>query len=146
VTAVWNGKDAIDYLLESFKDHDEGREGDGESKGDGEKKPRPGIVLMDVQMPVMDGYEATRILRTWRDGTEETSGPSDEGRADGENEVSKSNLKALRDLPIIAMTASAIQGDKEKCEAAGMDDYLRKPVDKAKMEEMLIKWARKLET
>jgi signal transduction histidine kinase/AmiR/NasT family two-component response regulator len=61
------------------------------------------IVLMDVQMPVLDGYEATKLLR-------------------------KDPEEAVRGILVIAMTASAIQGDREKCLASGMNDYLAKPV------------------
>lgn len=61
------------------------------------------VILMDVQMPVMDGYDATRLLR-------------------------KDPIEEVRKILVIAMTASAIQGDREKCLAAGMNDYLAKPV------------------
>lgn len=61
------------------------------------------VILMDVQMPVLDGYEATKLLRN-------------------------DPIEAVRKILVIAMTASAIQGDREKCLAAGMNDYLAKPV------------------
>ncbi|KAI0154343.1 putative histidine kinase HHK1p [Xylariaceae sp. FL1272] len=61
------------------------------------------VILMDVQMPVLDGYEATKLLR-------------------------QDPLEEVKSILVIAMTASAIQGDREKCLAAGMNDYLAKPV------------------
>jgi CheY-like chemotaxis protein len=128
VTAVWNGREALSYLLSPSP-----------------SQPRPSIILMDVQMPVMDGYEATRILRTGREYSLE-DGKGDENKMvefgrrqdDGEKILIGGRLS---DIPVIAMTASAIQGDREKCHEAGMDDYLAKPVEKAKLEEMLVKWA-----
>ncbi len=75
------------------------------------------VVLMDCQMPVMDGYTATQ---RWREG-EEASG---EGRR----------------LPIIAMTANAMAGDRQKCLDAGMDDYLPKPVTRSELERCLHRW------
>ena len=74
------------------------------------------LILMDCQMPVMDGFEATHRLR--------------------QGEVSES----ARKLPIIAMTANAMQGDREQCLNAGMDDYLAKPVNQKLLLAALLRW------
>jgi signal transduction histidine kinase/CheY-like chemotaxis protein len=77
------------------------------------------LVLMDCQMPVMDGYTATR---RWREG--------EQAAQDGQH------------LPIVAMTANAMAGDRQKCIDAGMDDYLAKPVTRAELERCLHRWWR----
>ncbi|BFZ56123.1 hypothetical protein PYCC9005_003165 [Savitreella phatthalungensis] len=73
------------------------------------------LVLMDVQMPVMNGYDATRLIR-------------------------QSPNEAMRNVPVIALTASAMTGEREKCIAASMDDFLTKPVNKKNLEKKLHKW------
>ncbi|POR37491.1 Hybrid signal transduction histidine kinase J [Tolypocladium paradoxum] len=101
VTAAWNGKEALDYLMGTLQGHN----------------TKPDMILMDVQMPVIDGYKCTHLLR---------------------HHLPYKSI--LQDVPIVAMTASAIQGDREKCTKAGMDDYLAKPVTMAILERMLIRW------
>ncbi len=93
VTIAENGKQAFDIFNQNSFD----------------------IVLMDVQMPVLNGYETTRIFR----GLESSKGIH---------------------TPIIAITAFALKGDREKCLEAGMDDYLSKPVDVNEFYEMVEKW------
>ena len=80
-------------------------------------------VLMDVQMPIMDGYTATRKIRNWEDQF-------------------RNPQSAIR-IPIIAMTAHALAGDREKSLDAGMDDHVSKPIDPEFLFETLLKWVKK---
>ena len=74
------------------------------------------LILMDCQMPVLDGYEATVRIRAEEDGG--------------------------RRVPVIALTANAMQGEREKCLAAGMDDFLSKPIRPLTLHETLRRWLR----
>jgi CheY-like chemotaxis protein len=87
--------------------------GDGQEALDRLGQGRFDAVLMDCQMPVMDGFEATRRIR---------------------------EQSALLSLPVIAMTANVMEGDREKCIDAGMNDYIGKPVVEADLKKTLARW------
>src|SRR5208283_895732 len=78
----------------------------------------PDVIFMDMQMPILDGCEATGQIRQW------------------EQEFHKPRL------PIIALTAGAFAEDIRRCETAGMDDFLSKPVDALALADKLRKWAK----
>ena len=91
---VFNGKDAVEQF-ESIN---------------------PDIVFMDIQMPIMNGYEATQSIR---------------------------NLASGKKVPIIAVTAGVEKEEKIKCIEAGMNDHISKPIMKGAIEETIIKWVDK---
>jgi CheY-like chemotaxis protein len=99
--AVWNGEEALDRIGAAVTGC----------------QPKPAVILMDKQMPEIDGYRCTHILRRhypFRD--------------------------FVCDVPIVALTASAIEGDKEKCKRVGMDDYMSKPATMSTLERVLVRW------
>ena len=83
------------------------------------REQQPDLVLMDMMMPVKDGLEATEEIRRYED------------------------LAALRRVPIIALTANAMQSHEEACREVGMDDFLSKPIRKQALLEALERWSRK---
>ncbi len=103
------------------------------------------IVLMDVQMPEMDGLTATKEIRKWETGIRNSEG----GRRNetGKNSDLKSKIQnpksKIKRVPIVAMTAHAIKGDRERCLAAGMDEYISKPIDSDKLFEAIETLTRK---
>jgi two-component system sensor histidine kinase/response regulator len=80
------------------------------------------IILMDVQMPVLDGISATKKIRAL------------------EKELRRGQRKNEPRIAIIAMTANAMKGDRQRCLEAGMDDYLAKPVNPEELQAKLVKW------
>jgi len=92
--AVANGKECVDALSNMPYD----------------------LVLMDCQMPIMDGYEATQMIR------------------------SPGSAVLNHNIPVIAMTAHALKGDQEKCLAAGMNDYVKKPLVPQILRDTIARW------
>jgi PAS domain S-box-containing protein len=97
VTVADNGREVVDLVRRSDFD----------------------VVLMDVQMPELDGFEATALLRA-------------------------AEAETTRRLPIIAVTAHAMEGDRQRCLEAGMDDYIGKPIDPDKLEAAIQRWTGRL--
>ena len=93
-----NGQEAIDVLSNSNKNYN--------------------VILMDCQMPILDGFDTTGLIREGKCG------------------------EVYTDVPIIAMTANAMTGDKEICIAAGMSDYISKPISLEVLKEVLMKWTK----
>ena len=108
------------YMLQKFALHIESV-GNGREALEALAKSRYDLVLMDCQMPEMDGFEATAAIRR------------------------RERAAHAKRMPIIAMTANAMHGDREKCLAAGMDGYLMKPLEPGDLEAALKSWLPQLE-
>ncbi len=124
VTVANNGKEALQWVQKSCFD----------------------LIFMDIQMPEMDGYEATGEIRKWELGLGTGGqGAGDLGLGNGnlkpETPEPVSALPAPR-TPIIAMTAHAMIGEREKCMACGMDDFVSKPIDPDALISALARWIR----
>lgn len=100
VSVAGDGREAVDLVSSDQNNYD--------------------LVLMDCQMPVLSGFEATREIRSLAAGKDSS-----------------------RRIPIVAMTANAMAGDKERCLASGMDDYLAKPIDRDQLAEVVSRYTSK---
>lgn len=94
--AVTNGKEALNKVRRSHQTYD--------------------VILMDCQMPVMDGYETTRYIREWEVGS------------------------SMARTPVIALTADVLPDTKRNCIESGMNDYLSKPVRKENLRNVIARW------
>ena len=112
---------------------------DGQEAVDAVKREDFDGVLMDIQMPVMDGYEATRKIRRWEVGMRNKNGNNYDLNVKNSKQHSVLSTRSL-ELPIIAMTAHAMAGDEENSIAAGMNDHVTKPIDPDKLFATLQKW------
>jgi CheY-like chemotaxis protein len=131
VTVANDGQEAVNAVKDSYYD----------------------AVLMDIQMPVMDGYEATKRIRKWEVGKEN----SEVGMRNAETEAREQRAEdrfrntnsafripnsEFKSVPIIAMTAHAMAGDEQKSFEAGMNDHVTKPIDPDQLFATLQKWIR----
>jgi CheY-like chemotaxis protein len=118
-----------------------GREG-----ADAAMKNQYDAILMDIQMPVMDGYTATRTIREWEVGRRKAEGgkeKSEVGMRNAEKELmaqSSNRQPPTTNIPIIAMTAHAMAGDEQKSLEAGMNGHVTKPIDPEQLFATLQKW------
>jgi signal transduction histidine kinase/ligand-binding sensor domain-containing protein/CheY-like chemotaxis protein len=86
------------------------------------------LILMDVQMPEMNGIEATKAIRKWEQESDEGIG------------YTRLKIQNSSGIPIIALTAQTVKGDREKCLQSGMDDFVSKPIKKDVLLDTLEKW------
>jgi len=123
------------------------------------KRKHYDLILMDIQMPVMDGYEATRRIRELDSRIlskiPPAAGKSEVGNQNPQSSIipgvpgfthrSNNHQSSIQRVPIIAMTAHAMEGYRERCLEAEMEDYISKPLRKKEFLAMVDKWSRKID-
>jgi CheY-like chemotaxis protein len=125
VTLATNGQEAVNAVKENYYD----------------------AVLMDVQMPVMDGYTATKTIRKWEGGMRNKIGKDSDLKSkirDPKSKIRDPKSK-ITGVPIIAMTAHAMAGDEDKSLQAGMNGHVTKPIDPDQLFAALQKWIKPIE-
>jgi len=121
-----NGKEAVEKYMASPKDFD--------------------LIFMDIQMPEMDGLEATREIRKFETGNLKLEAGDMQHQSSivpdnsGFTLYSTNRESSIHRVPIVAMTAHTMKGDREKCLEAGMDDYITKPIKRELVFDILEKW------
>ena len=111
VETAKNGRQAVDMVKAKGR----------EKQGDGSVIQPYDAVLMDLQMPEMDGYQASELIRAWEMTMDEVG-------------------EKVKSMPIIAMSAHALSSEIDRCKAAGMDDYVSKPIEPVILFTQLAKW------
>ncbi len=126
VTVVNNGREGVDAAMKNQYD----------------------VILMDIQMPVMDGYTATRTIREWEsvsaNADADVWGTEDSGQRTDDREQKADDPTPTANIPIIAMTAHAMAGDEQKSLEAGMNGHVTKPIDPEQLFATLQKWIKPL--
>jgi CheY-like chemotaxis protein len=108
-----NGREALEFYMKSPGDYD--------------------IIFMDIQMPEMNGIDATKAIREWETKTVSGTNSNAGSSKPGDRHMSKG-------IPIVAITANAMRKDRETCIEAGMNDYLAKPIKRELVYEVIEKW------
>jgi len=122
-----NGKEAVEKYIASPEDFD--------------------LIFMDIQMPEMDGIEATKAIRKYEEQLKAQSSKlkaKDGASSDELSALSFQHSARSEHVPIVAMTANAMKGDREMCLEAGMDDYLSKPIRPQILQETIKKYLREV--
>ena len=115
-----NGREAVEKYLDSPEAFD--------------------LIFMDIQMPEMDGMKATKAIRNSESSLKVELSMNEANPSDTLSTFSSEHSTQSGRIPIIAMTAHAMKGDRENCLEVGMDDYITKPIKREAVFEMIDKW------